>query len=571
MTGTMKSNSVKSNQKENLNGLKSNNNNNVPKENLTNGKIEMKHNSDPDDVEMRKNDETDSNGLCSRQSTRTPSPTAFIEQQSNQDSLESITANEENDAEIIIEPTENVEEQKDERDYKNLPIDNPFDLLIKAANVFNPKQFQLPLEYTPPYLFPGTSKKPYLNPFSGQLLINNNRSVNKKQPHELDNGMVPLPVKLCFQCGRSCRKAPLIQCDYCPLLFHPDCLNPPLTALPVSRWMCPNHVEPILEEKMLYSVSLSERVKLWDTYTGKLNSETVKLDFLKKVSRKNPPFRIKEQLPEKPRVRVPQSVKTMYRNPPQSFVQEMQIPQNQQEHFSCEAMMDKPSEEEKDMWLEMVLKMQNHFTERLIGERIKSSEPIVADVHNNETNFTNPTEKNENQTNILNNLTEFADLNKLDDKCIRILAMQRLQQLLRPKPSNQNEGERNQKQRICNETSSDITSKSFETNSKTTSFGRVETIPLLSEPILPNPNSASHYSHPRTYAVLSLLDGQTHSSENSSFVTSVPMLSRVMTLGRDSNCALDLRLFGNCCRFSKNHACIFYDQVCVLLAGTIFY
>ena len=42
---------------------------------------------------------------------------------------------------------------------------------------------------------------------------------------------------------RSCRRAALLQCDYCPLLFHLDCLNPPMTTMPTGRWMCPNHPE----------------------------------------------------------------------------------------------------------------------------------------------------------------------------------------------------------------------------------------------------------------------------------------------------------------------------------------
>lgn len=50
---------------------------------------------------------------------------------------------------------------------------------------------------------------------------------------------------LSFLC-RSCRVAPLIQCDYCPLLFHMDCLEPPLTAMPLGRWMCPNHIEHVV-------------------------------------------------------------------------------------------------------------------------------------------------------------------------------------------------------------------------------------------------------------------------------------------------------------------------------------
>lgn len=54
-----------------------------------------------------------------------------------------------------------------------------------------------------------------------------------------------LTCLLCVPC-RSCRLAPLIQCDYCPLLFHMDCLDPPLTALPAGKWMCPNHVEHLV-------------------------------------------------------------------------------------------------------------------------------------------------------------------------------------------------------------------------------------------------------------------------------------------------------------------------------------
>lgn len=42
---------------------------------------------------------------------------------------------------------------------------------------------------------------------------------------------------------RSCRIGPLVPCDYCPLFFHLDCLDPPLTTPPTGKWMCPNHPE----------------------------------------------------------------------------------------------------------------------------------------------------------------------------------------------------------------------------------------------------------------------------------------------------------------------------------------
>lgn len=116
------------------------------------------------------------------------------------------------------------------KDGKAVETKNTFALLIEAARIINPKQFEIPNEYISSVPLPGMSKKSVTNEKS-----------KKKLPHELDNGLVPLPVKICFLCTRSCRKAPLIQCDFCPLLFHADCLDPPLTALPAGRWMCPNH------------------------------------------------------------------------------------------------------------------------------------------------------------------------------------------------------------------------------------------------------------------------------------------------------------------------------------------
>ena len=59
----------------------------------------------------------------------------------------------------------------------------------------------------------------------------------------------------------------LLQCDYCPLLFHWDCLNPPLTALPSGRWMCPMHVEHALVCLHLFtqlSVSDAELLEIQD-------------------------------------------------------------------------------------------------------------------------------------------------------------------------------------------------------------------------------------------------------------------------------------------------------------------
>jgi hypothetical protein len=33
----------------------------------------------------------------------------------------------------------------------------------------------------------------------------------------------------------------MVSCDFCPLVFHLDCLHPPLTIPPATVWMCPAH------------------------------------------------------------------------------------------------------------------------------------------------------------------------------------------------------------------------------------------------------------------------------------------------------------------------------------------
>lgn len=81
------------------------------------------------------------------------------------------------------------------------------------------------------------------------VLVENPRLARKSKirgAEKLQNGLVPLPSKKCAECGKSCRVAPLLECDYCPLYYHLDCLNPPLSAPPTGVWMCPLHVEHAL-------------------------------------------------------------------------------------------------------------------------------------------------------------------------------------------------------------------------------------------------------------------------------------------------------------------------------------
>ncbi|XP_043589515.1 PHD finger protein 12 isoform X2 [Bombus pyrosoma] len=189
------------------------------------------------------------------------------------------------------------------------------EVLALAASLVNPREFELPKELQLPIMFPGSNKVDYVSGRRGKQQSGNNNG----KSHCLDNNlMVPLPARLCFECGRSCRKAPLIACDYCPLYFHQDCLDPPLTAFPIGRWMCPNHPNHFIDQNLLTSCRVTERIKLWDKYANqRIDQHAVKLDFLRKARAANPLFRTKIKLEGRTRVKVPCSVKFHYEHPPE--------------------------------------------------------------------------------------------------------------------------------------------------------------------------------------------------------------------------------------------------------------
>ncbi|KAL7287840.1 hypothetical protein TKK_0017909 [Trichogramma kaykai] len=192
---------------------------------------------------------------------------------------------------------------------------SPLEVLALAASLVNPREFTLPREFQLPITFPGTDK---VDPVAKRGRPPNSANSNGRIQYYEQGSVIPLPARLCFECGKSCRKAPLIACDYCPLYFHQDCLDPPLTAFPSGRWMCPNHLNHFLDEHLLTSCAASERIKLWDKYANqKIDQNAVKLQFIKKAHAVNPLFRIKVQRNQKGRVKVPACIKLHYANPPE--------------------------------------------------------------------------------------------------------------------------------------------------------------------------------------------------------------------------------------------------------------
>ena len=469
-------------------------------------------------------------------------------------------------------------------------LQKPFSVLIRAAQTLNPKQFQLPNDMMPSIPLVGTSKR-----------VNNTKNCHKKQIHELDNNsLVSFPVKLCYQCSKSCRKAPLIQCDYCPLLFHADCLDPPLTCLPTGRWMCPNHSQPVVEQKLLDSVNLSQRIKLWDHFSGHISQDTIKLEFLKKVHRKTPPFRTKVEIPLTPRVVIPEAIKKMYKTRPSLLPNINQFSYNPKtsndlisNNFEINCKFERPTTEQQNEWLSSLIAFQSSVAQHMSSSKTSDLKPKQQSLEtsglaltsnkdnelssksndisvklNSQTSMNGPTDHSSEETNsdtkesvlqmtdiikplngekgspspisspisdkrissqnnsLMANIETIADINRLDESLIRVLAFQRIQQL---------------------------NSRGIENNN---SIGGQ---PINSIQSFPTTVRRIGLNDVRARAVLCpiLIKSSTGCSSGPYIVMSY----RTLTIGTSSDNDVVLGHYGHCNYVSARHATIFYDEV----------
>ncbi|XP_073472901.1 PHD finger protein 12 [Aquarana catesbeiana] len=252
-------------------------------------------------------------------------------------------------------------------------LKRPFQLLIAAAMERNPTQFQLPNELTCTTALPGTSKRRRKEEMTGKNV--------KKAQHELDhNGLVPLPVKVCFTCSRSCRVAPLIQCDYCPLLFHMDCLDPPLTAMPTGRWLCPNHIEHVVLNQK--SMTLSNRCQVFDRFQDGVSQHAVKVDFLSRIHKLHPPNRRLLPSIRKNTVKVPEAIKAQYQAPPELIppagIRDGElicngVPDESQKHLLHSEHLANQAEQQE--WLRSVVALQCSILKYLSAKQMTSWGP----------------------------------------------------------------------------------------------------------------------------------------------------------------------------------------------------
>ncbi|XP_023015211.1 PHD finger protein 12-like isoform X2 [Leptinotarsa decemlineata] len=477
------------------------------------------------------------------------------------------------------------------------PKISPMEILIEAATAMNPKQFELPRNMSFPCLFPGTDKVEI--PYSKVGRKNNKVS---KDHQKGPSGIIPLPSKKCSECRKSCRVAPLISCDFCELFYHLDCLDPPLTNPPSGRWMCPQHVEHILDAKLLTSVSATERVTIWDRFTGPVDQDTVKLEFFRKVHRKHPPFRIKTRLPPKNTVKVPEMVKFHYKKP-------VKLLPRLRDVLRLECLESK--RKNVDLLSEHVVKIEeeNEVQDNIKTEDIQNEYSDNCDIKKDSRKLDNGTSE-ENGSNIILDNIEWTSLNgfvksehlnggyfekelirkehsfitdmisgvtteielelkQLDDRVIKLLAYQRIQQLLTTSSSNAlfspafRENLRNMPLPSELLTPADIdrisrvfSSPKKKTKPKSTIRARAMMCPVVSK----------HFYNVRTTEV-----DPTDVRHDDSFMGFRPTVSlrfpeavamryRVLNIGKGSANDVNLENFGICNFIAPKHATVFFDE-----------
>uniref|UniRef100_A0A1B6BWY5 PHD finger protein 12 n=2 Tax=Clastoptera arizonana TaxID=38151 RepID=A0A1B6BWY5_9HEMI len=311
---------------------------------------------------------------------------------------------------IISSPTLSSREQRAQsRAFKKMyrleadVVEQAFAYLVKDGGETNPVEFDLPQSMQIPITFPGTDKASGSGTRSNK--IGTRRSSAKKKDYELDSqGLVPFPVKTCFVCSKSCKRNLLISCDFCPSYFHLDCVTPPLTSPPTSRWMCPNHPEHFMDGNLLKSCSVTERLKVWDTFNS-IDHLQVKTDFLRKVHRKNPPFNFRNRYAPAGTAMVPDSVKSKYENRSSSLLTLANLAlQIERQSLSndrtagVESTSDctsrstlPPTPEEQNTMLSFVLGMNLEFLEKMASLVPEIKEPNRTDSDSGLSELTNET------------------------------------------------------------------------------------------------------------------------------------------------------------------------------------
>ncbi|KAK9461019.1 uncharacterized protein V1516DRAFT_624969, partial [Lipomyces oligophaga] len=127
-----------------------------------------------------------------------------------------------------------------------IPPRGLFSELIDQLNKRNPQCFVLPREIRDRYEGVTSTDFGEYQDTEETKTRRSNRSGFVEEPDPLKLTDKNGRAILCFKCGKSAlNDKKIISCDYCPLHWHLDCLDPPMSAIPLvsqRKWQCPNHI-----------------------------------------------------------------------------------------------------------------------------------------------------------------------------------------------------------------------------------------------------------------------------------------------------------------------------------------
>ena len=306
-----------------------------------------------------------------------------------------------------------------------------------------------------------------------------------------------------------------------------------------------------MENKLLESPLLSERIKLWNKYSGRVNQDGVKLDFMLKVHSEGPPSP-SDCLPGRPNTNVPNAVKEMYRkeNRTPKLPLKMDLMSTPDDEILSSTRTNDLQENgssslsEQEIWLSSLVSLQSSIVDYMSHNNLKSKLAPQVDRPSSEdiSSLSSQRLKSQDPETIID---------KLDIKLVKALASQMLQRLKSPNIDDQKSS------------SQDISLDDIVTST-----------PDMKAPEVKPPTSSStikriNLGDVRARAVICPVFikspiGIRGSTNGSAFA----MCYRSLAIGVGSHNDMDLSLYGHCNFISASHAAIFYDEVsCPLKFG----
>ncbi|KXJ27549.1 PHD finger protein 12 [Exaiptasia diaphana] len=252
--------------------------------------------------------------------------------------------------------------------------ENLFSTLVKMSTGKNPTTFTLPPELKCNTVFPGDRKRRGSCEDKGPPSKNGKRPLPSNGDNDEDGHGLN---RLCFACSRSALFSDLVHCDFCPLAFHMDCTNPPLTTKPAGMWMCPNHAEHKVPG--LRDPRFTKRCQAYNDLQNNISQHTIKMNFLQRTHRirEHPGLKTKQRLPSGRRASlVPQAIKDHYMTPPVTLLPE-HVRKMQEPLPLYSLPLVTPTQEEQEEWLKCVVNLQCGIAKHLTqATSIKLPTPV---------------------------------------------------------------------------------------------------------------------------------------------------------------------------------------------------